>query len=332
MLHGSVSPGIAGGLKALRERIAKADITESRLDQSINLASWNIREFGAQHGGRHRSEAAIHYIAEIIGQFDLVAVEEVRDNLSDLDRVLRILGPTWRAIFSGFNTDAGGNRERIAYLFDQRAVTMTGLAAEADPLRVLDRKSGEYLPTVNWWRSPYMVSFRSGVFDFVLLAAHIRWGDSEKARIGELEGLATWVDARVHERYAEDKDIILLGDFNIPSTESPLYKAVTSKGLAAPASLLKLHGTNLAQNKRYDQILHYPRYTGAFTDQGGAVDFFANDWEALFPKADFPNLKQHNDYTFEMSDHLPLWVRLNTDVAEEQLDQLIQGRREQLPG
>ena len=45
------------------------------------MATWNIREFGR----RKRMAASIHYIAEILNQFDLIAVTEVRDNLKDLE-------------------------------------------------------------------------------------------------------------------------------------------------------------------------------------------------------------------------------------------------------
>jgi len=47
-----------------------------------------VREFGK----KSRSEPAVHYIAEIIGQFDLVSLVELRDDLTDLGRVLKILG------------------------------------------------------------------------------------------------------------------------------------------------------------------------------------------------------------------------------------------------
>ena len=53
--HGKVSPDIAAGLLALKERIAAAKIPPSQLDQTINVAVWNIREFGK----RPRSEAAM---------------------------------------------------------------------------------------------------------------------------------------------------------------------------------------------------------------------------------------------------------------------------------
>ncbi len=144
------------------------------------MATWNIREFGK----KPRSEAAIHYVAEILGQFDLIGLVELRDNLADLGRVLRILGPYWRAVYSDMIPDAGGNRERVAYLYDKRAVTFNGLAAEANEPR--HKKGFEYLPEKSFWRSPYLASFKSGNFDFVVLTTHVRWGKSAKARTEEL--------------------------------------------------------------------------------------------------------------------------------------------------
>ncbi len=82
MHHGDVSPEIAQGLLALKKRIDAAKIPPSKLDETINVAIWNIREFGKVH----RTEAAIHYIAEILGQFDLVAIVELRNDLTDLGR------------------------------------------------------------------------------------------------------------------------------------------------------------------------------------------------------------------------------------------------------
>ena len=82
MHHGSVTPEIAQSLLALQKRIVAAKIPPSKLDETINVAVWNVREFGKMR----RTEAAVHYIAEIIGQFDLV---ELRDDHTDLGRVMR---------------------------------------------------------------------------------------------------------------------------------------------------------------------------------------------------------------------------------------------------
>ena len=101
MHHGKISKEIARGLVALRKRIDAAKIPSSKLDETLNIATWNIREFGK----KRRTEAAIHYIAEILGQFDLIGVVEVRDNLDDLSRALKILGPYWRAVYSDMIPD-----------------------------------------------------------------------------------------------------------------------------------------------------------------------------------------------------------------------------------
>ena len=325
MFHGDIGPEIASGIKVLRERIEQAKIPPSKLDETLNLATWNIREFGKLRNRKRRSEAAIHYIAEILSQFDLIAIEELRDDLTDLGRVMKILGPYWRVVFSDFNTDRAGNRERIGYLYDKRAVVFTGLAAEADPPRRKNRKTKEYEPLIEWWRSPFMASFSAGNFDFILLTVHIRWGGNDPSfRIEPLTRLAEWIYKRSKEKTVVDKDIIVMGDFNIPKIDDDLFRAITSKGLTIPQVLLGEHGSNLAQNKRYDQILYYSRYTKTFKDAGGTLDFYCNDWRGLFPKDDYPDMKDDNyDFTYELSDHIPLWVQLDTWIDDEELDQIL---------
>ena len=316
MHHGQVSTSIAKGLLALKKRIAAAKIPASKLDESINVATWNIREFGRTA----RSEPAIHYIAEIIGQFDLVGAIEVREDLTDLRRVMNILGSYWRAVYSDVITDPGGNRERIAYLFDKRAVTFNGLAAEADAPR--KKKGLEYIPEKSFWRSPYLASFKSGSFDFMALTTHIRWGDSDAARIEELAMLADWIEGKRRDKFAEDADIIVMGDFNIPSLNDPAFEAITKHGLCIPNALLGLdHGSNLAKDKRYDQILHYPQYPANFSNAGGVLDYFLDDAHI---KELFPGAMTRTEFTYQMSDHLPLWMQINTDIDGFKLDEIVQ--------
>ena len=64
MHRDTVPPEIAQGPLALKQRIAAAKIPPSNLDESINVAVWSVREFGRTR----RTEAALHFIAEIIGR------------------------------------------------------------------------------------------------------------------------------------------------------------------------------------------------------------------------------------------------------------------------
>jgi len=323
MHHGDVSPAIAQGLLALKKRIAAAKIPPSKLDESINVAIWNIREFGKVH----RTEAAIHLIAEILGQFDLVAMVELRDDLHDLGCVLPILGPSWDVVYSDWIEDAGGNKERTAFLFDRRAVTFNGLAAEVDAPR--DKKETEFLAKQSFWRAPYMCSFRAGNFDFIAIATHARWGDSIKGRQAELQMLADWIDKRFKNKFVEDTDLIVMGDFNVPKIGDDLFKALTSRGLMVPDSLLDLKvgdqvvgGSNLGKDARYDQILHLPSVKERFSNEGGTLDFFGNDQRIkdLFPDQNYTREK----FSFQLSDHFPVWVQIKTDIDGERLNQIVQ--------
>ena len=317
MNHGKVTKEIAKGLLKLKDRIADANIPSSKIDETLNIATWNIRAFGK---GK-RLESSIHYIAEILGQFDLIGVVELSHDLTDLRRVLNILGPTWRAVYSDMIPDAGGNRERLAFIYDKRAVIFNGLAAEASTPRA--KKGFEYLPEKSFWRSPYLATFKSGNFDFMVLTTHIRWSESEKARLPEIEMLADWIEAKRKDMYREDKDLIVMGDFNIPKNSGPLFEAITKHGLQIPKSLTGLkHGSNLEKDKRYDQILHYAEFPENFTNAGGILDFHIDDdhIKELYPKG-----MDKDDYTYQLSDHLPLWMQIKTDIDGFELEQIIQG-------
>ena len=318
MNHGNVSPEIARGLLALQERIEAAHIPSSKIDETLNIATWNIREFGK----KPRTPAAIHYVAEILGQFDLIGLVELREQLGDLRLVLDILGPSWRAVYSDVIADDGGNGERVAYVYDKRAVTFNGLAAEADAPRA--KKGFEYLPEKSFWRAPYMAAFRAGSFDFVVLTTHVRWSKSADSRVEELGMLADWIEAKRRNPHSEDQDLIVMGDFNIPARDDRFFKALTKHGLKIPDQLLGLaHGTNLEKNKRYDQIVHYPGPLNDFVNAGGSVDFFIDDAHI---KELFPAGMTRKKFTYQLSDHLPLWMQINTDITGQQLTQIIQDK------
>lgn len=316
MNHGVVSKEIASGLKELRRRIARHKLPSSLLDETLLIATWNIRDFGKP--GRPRTQKSLHYIAEILGQFDLIGVVELRENVAELAEVLRILGPYWDIVYSDFIEDSGGNRERVGYIFDKRACVFTGLAGNATEPR--KKKGVEYLPEESWWRKPFMASFRAGNFDFIVLTTHVRWGKRAANRATELGMLANYVYARTVADTAIDRDVVVMGDFNIPSLRSSLYKVVTKRGLTMPPGLAGVTGSNLGKNKRYDQILHNPIYTKSITDKGGVLDFIGDGWGALYPEARKPF---DQDFTWQLSDHLPLWIMIQTDIETEELDQIL---------
>src|SRR5690606_5925046 len=146
MHHGKISASTAKGLLALKERI-DGKVPPSKLDETLNIATWNIREFGR----KRRLKLSLHLIAEVIGQYDLVSIVELRDNVADLAEVVDYLGPYWDVVYSDYLPDAGGNKERVGFVFDRRAVAFTGLAGNLiGPRKKVD---GEYSPRIKIGRA-----------------------------------------------------------------------------------------------------------------------------------------------------------------------------------
>ena len=314
MRHEGIDNETAKGIQELRRRFEMEanHVPPSILDETMNLATWNIREFGKSP----RKAKSLHYIAEVIGRFDLVALTEVRRDLGELKRVMEILPPFWDFIVSDYGSDRAANGERIAYVFDKRVVRFTGVAAEANPPRT--RRDGKYTPKFTWWRAPYIATFRSGNFDFMVVTVHTRWGKGEEERMEPLRGLAKWVKQRSKHDFGSHRDILVVGDMNVPSRDSKLFRMLKRNGLLLPKAIMELTQheatTNLSRRATYDQILHHATNPERFTDHAGVLDFYMQDYKPLYPE-----LSSKHDFTFEMSDHLPLWIQLDTWIEDERL-------------
>src|SRR5215510_10090331 len=84
-------------------------------------------------------------------------------------------------------------------------------------------------------------------------------------------------------------------------------------------------GSNLGKDARYDQILHMPTLKKRFTNFGGVVDFFISDAkiDELFPGKNYTRDK----FSFQLSDHFPVWVQIDTDIDGERLNQIVQDNK-----
>jgi hypothetical protein len=75
-------------LLTLKLELDKA-IPAKTVDPTLMLATWNLREFGGTKSGG-REDEPLYYIAEIMSRFDIIAVQEVRDNLDALDKLMEV--------------------------------------------------------------------------------------------------------------------------------------------------------------------------------------------------------------------------------------------------
>src|SRR5690606_5118218 len=253
------------------------------MDDSVVIATWNLREFGKSKFG-YRSPEPYYYIASVIDRFDLVALQEVR-SLYSLQRLGTLLGSHWDYLVTDVTLGRGGNAERMAYLYDTRKIRFSGLAAE---LVLPDRKKDK--PAVQLARSPYIAGFRAGWAQINLCTVHIYYGASVKddpRRVDEIRNLASTIADNARGYYSgrapkndetsrrKPEDILLLGDFNIFNREDVTMEALTQAGFQVPDALARIPGSNVQKNKHYDQIASYRKTaTMQATGRAGVFDFF----------------------------------------------------------
>lgn len=88
-----------------------------RVHGSVLLGSFNIRKIGSS---RNRSPETWKFLANICRQYDLIAIQEIMDDLSGLNRIMKHLGPEFGMIVSdktGVFPGENGLGERLGFLF-----------------------------------------------------------------------------------------------------------------------------------------------------------------------------------------------------------------------
>ena len=281
------------------------DIPARRPD-TLLIASWNIANLGLQK----RRDIDYRIIAEMISWFDLVALQEVNDNLEGLRAIQSHLPDSYQALFS----DKAGNNERLTFLYDVTKVKLLEKVGEiAIPPSDHEDINLENVTQlfVGFDRNPYLASFTVGDFRFMLVNVHLYYGDdsleSIQRRSLETYAVARWADLRRRSKYRYADNIIVLGDFNLPKVDpdDAIYKALTKRGLQLPDHSTEI-GSSISTDAAYDQIAFFPGPTKrAFTGAAGVFDFdgalFGDLWESR-------TSTQFNAYMrYYISDHRLLW-------------------------
>lgn len=201
-------------------------------------------------------------------------------------------------------------------------------------------------------RTPFLVAFQSGWFRFSLCTVHIYYGadsgEQLKRRVAEIEKLVEFFANRQDKEAKVEPDgklqaenYILLGDFNVVSPEHKTMAALKSHDFTVPPAIdgkaVRKEGAHF-----YDQIavrVKDPRFQ---VTAGGMIDMFADvfretDEDRALYKAFVPQKDPEKDSkfaaktpealyrkwrTWQMSDHFPLWVEIQTDFADDYLEKV----------
>jgi len=297
-------------INALRQHKAARGIPAKQADRFL-IATWNIANFGAQQ--RRDSDHAL--IAEVLSWFDLVAVQEVRDNYGGLEDVRRKIGGSYAILMS----DVAGNSERMTFLYDASKVKPLELVAEI-AIPPTQHKAIK-LPGITrafqpFDRNPYLAAFEVGHLSFTMVTVHLFYGSEKQAdmerRALETFAVARWAALEETSPFCYTRDIIVLGDFNMPKADptDPIYKALTKKGLHVPQHSGQI-ASAIASDSNYDQMAFFPGATAAdFTNNHGVFDFDQVIFATLYQARPMKDFLAYCRYY--LSDHRPMWMEFKT--------------------
>ena len=287
------------GLTRLRHQL-DAEMPRRTRTKTLVLGSWNIRNFDDNRfKAGYRTAEDMFYIAEIISRFDVVAVQEICDDLGPLRKVMSLLGPDYRYVVTDITEGRGGNGERLGYIYDRSKARFTGVAGELvlpDDLQIIDGTRKRQFS-----RTPFMCSFQSGWFKFLFSTVHIYFGADSGAkyerRVNEIKSVAKFLKSRAKrdaKKRGAAQNHILVGDFNIKKPGSPGFNALEEQGFEI---FENKKGSNKDQTKFYDQIsfLVNPGEL-TFGDSGrekGVLQFF----DSVYRAEDFETYRAELDKT-----------------------------------
>lgn len=327
--------------KLLRLRKGILDkIPRKTVDTNLLLCSWNIKNFGTL---KNRTAESLYYIAEIINAFDIVALQEINRDLSDFKKVLKLLGSHWKHTFSDVTEGNSGNEERFGFIYDSRRISQSGLSGEI----VIAPESVEEDAIIRQLkRTPTFTGFESGWRKFSVVSVHLHPGDGPGNRAIRKEEVRLLMDIlkrKIHSAAFEDRNIVIVGDTNLYKEDVDIVKLITDTKFIE-SNGLQGKFTNTSLNQIYDRVfLNVNDYFKIALDddgmeKGGVFNLFdyvyintpeeiANYHELMFQHKDNPSsltdaekFKSYfNKYwkRNQMSDHLPIWIEVQTESSDE---------------
>ena len=159
----------SGEWRKIRETLEKDPVRfglPKREYGSVTLGSFNIRKLGYS---RSRNQDTWDFLAHVCGHFDLLAVQEILDDLSGIKHLMSLLGPEFGLILSDTTGAFPGKRglaERLGFIYNRRLVERTEIATDItydrtevlktlalnrDELRPVITRYGKYLERLKVW-------------------------------------------------------------------------------------------------------------------------------------------------------------------------------------
>ncbi|WP_291726902.1 endonuclease/exonuclease/phosphatase family protein [Bernardetia sp.] len=254
--------------------------------ETVRVLSWNLYNFG-----KSKDANEIAYIAKLLKDYDIVAIQEVSTSLYGIRAVgkladeLNRTGSKWEYKIS--DPTSGDGKERYAYLW-KTTTKNAKISLKKDWLEESIAKKVD--------REPYMARFE---------VASKQSKSKNTLLIGSFHAVPTSKDPEkeivflkeIPNSYRTD-NILILGDFNLDG-EHEAFNGLRERSFVAAfndqkTSLRMKPKDGSPLNKEYDNIFVEKR---AFSIKDAQVIHFYKDYKSL----------KEARY---ISDHIPLWVEL----------------------
>ncbi|WP_242631982.1 endonuclease/exonuclease/phosphatase family protein [Rubripirellula amarantea] len=258
--------------------------------ETMRIATFNIQFFGPS---KVADPNIMQTLAQIVSQFDVVAIQEVRNSqvqpVRALVDLIRASGGDYDFTVSE-SIGEGTYKEAYAFVFDRSRIALVPGSA------YLVQDPGERMT-----REPMVASFQAITkpsdarrpFRFTLINAHTSPSEVAASAIGnEMDVLDdVFVSVRNYEYdMVGEEDAIMLGDLNVDTRNL--------RELGQIPNVVSIAGdimTNTRGDKTYDHILIDRTQTREFTGAYGILDM----------KATFGISEEE---AIKISDHQPLWA------------------------
>jgi deoxyribonuclease-1-like protein len=250
---------------------------------SLRIAAYNIQDFGNSKASK---PYVMHTLADIVQQFDIVAIQEISTkNEYLIPNFVKLINQSGRKYDHVIGRRLGNTKakEQYAYLFDTSRVSIDhqSVYTVSDPDNLLHRE-----PLVATFQARQIKPDEA--FTFTLVTIHT---DPDVVP-QELDALAEVYRVVRRSSRGED-DIILLGDFN--TDDRRMGRLGQLPGISP---LIEGVLTNTRQTKQYDNLVIHQASTTEYTGRSGVFDVIRHY-----------NLTQKQ--ALEVSDHFPVWAEFS---------------------
>ena len=269
-----------------------------RTEANLIVASYNIKWLG-------QTKHDFKKLAKVIANFDVCGIVEVRKEIGVVELVREIENLTkkdWGYTY-GFRTTnpSGSYYEAYAVVYRRDRVQL----GDGVISNVWDKNEA-------YRNDPYVVSFKSGNFDFALFLLHTRWSDDDDGtRKNEVAELKNQLD--FFYKISKEKDVLLMGDFNYSGDDTPM------KEMAAASKLTQCDENPLTTFKNdysayasaYDHLYISLSNTKEYID-GSANAFDVTNY--VYGNNSPASMKKSKS---ELSDHLPVFGVYITNLKDD---------------